>query len=160
MKLSTVSVFALCCATTLGCQPSATSNNPATKAGTDAAAATDPHAGHDHDHEDVGPHGGHLLHLEPTGSHAEWTHDDDQHVVTVYLGEFDGAKIASAKFTAKIGDATEEFPLTNSDSGWTITSPELLTHINMKDAAEVNLIVVDDTGVHTAKIEAHEDHHH
>lgn len=158
MKFTIVSVFALCCAANLGCQPSATSSNSATKADTGTAAATDSHA--DHDHEDVGPHGGHLLHLEPTGSHAEWTHDDDQHLITVYLDEFDAAKIASAKFTAKIGDATEEFVLTNGDDGWTVTSPELLTHINMKDAADVNLIVVDDTGVHTAKVEAHEHHHH
>lgn len=160
MKIRIISVFALCCAATLGCQPSATTSKSATQAGADTAAATDSHAGHDHDSEDVGPHGGHLLHLEPTGSHAEWAHDDDLHLITVYLDEFDAAKITSVKFTAKIGDATEEFPLTNSDSGWTVTSPELLTHINMKDAADVNLIVVDDTGVHTAKIEAHEHHHH
>ncbi|MEZ6081555.1 MAG: hypothetical protein R3C56_39565 [Pirellulaceae bacterium] len=155
-----VSVCA-CCAASLGCQPSATSSKSAKSSRfTDTADYDRFSAGHDHIREDVGPHGGHMLHLEPTGSHAEWTHDDDQHLVTVYLDEFDAASIVSAKFTAKIGDATEEFPLTNGDSSWTVTSPELMTHINMKDAAEVNLIIVDDAGVHTAKIEAHEHHHH
>jgi hypothetical protein len=125
-----------------------------------AAAEGDAHAGHDHGHDALGPHGGHLLHLEPTGSHAEWTHDDDKHLLTVHLDEFDAAKVVSAKFVAKIGDTTEEFPLTATDSGWTITSPELMTHINMKDAAQVQLVVVDDTGVHSCAIEAHEHHHH
>ena len=101
-----------------------------------------------------------MVHLEPTGSHAEWAHDDDVHLVTVYLDDFDAASVASVKFTAKIGDQVEEFPLESSDGTWSITSQELLTHINMKDAAEVNLVIVDDSGVHTAKIEAHEHHHH
>src|SRR5690606_22385617 len=103
---------------------------------------------------------GHMVHLEPTGSHAEWTHDDDEHLISVYLDDFDATKIVTVKFTAKIGDETEEFALTGSDGVWSITSQELLTHINMKDADEVNLVVVDDSGVHTAKIEAHEHHHH
>lgn len=158
MKIQMIPVLALCCVVSWGCKPAATSSTSSPKAGSETAGATDSHA--DHDHEAAGPHGGHLLHLEPTGSHAEWAHDDDQHLITVYLDEFDPAQIATVKFTAKIGDATEEFQLTNGGDGWTITSPELLTHINMKDAAEVNLIVVDDAGVHTAKIEAHDDHHH
>ena len=156
MKIATVSLFIACCAMSLGCQPSATPPQADTK----TAGTTDAHAGHDHGEEALGPHGGHLLHLEPTGSHAEWTHDDDKHMIIVHLDEFDKAQIVSVKFTAKIGDTTEEFPLTDLEEGWTITSPELLTHINMKDAAEVNLVVVDDKGVHTAKIEAHEHHHH
>ncbi len=139
----------------VGCTPAAPT---ASTADTKAPAESDPHAGHDHG--DVGPHGGHLLHLEPTGSHAEWTHDDEKHLITVHLDDFDVAKIVSAKFVAKIGDTTEEFPLTASDSGWTITSQELMTHINMKDAAAVNLVIVDGAGVHTSKIEAHEHHHH
>ncbi len=138
----------------VGCKPATP-----TTASSSGAASADAHADHDHAHEELGPHGGHMLHLEPTGSHAEWTHDDDSQLITVYLDEFDGSKLASAKFTAKIGDAVEEFPLTASDNGWTVTSPELMTHINMKDAAEVNLVIVDDAGVHTAKVEAH-DHHH
>ncbi len=141
----------------LGCTPAAPT---AATSGTEKAAEVDSHAGHDHGVDDVGPHGGHLLHLEPTGSHAEWTHDDDTHLITVHLDDFDMAKIVSAKFVAKIGDNTEEFPLTATDNGWTITSQELMTHINMKDAAEVNFVLVDDAGVHSSKIEAHEHHHH
>lgn len=155
MKIAIVSLFILICTATMGCKPS-TSTAPAGSTGADAH---DDHS-HAHAHEEHGPHGGHMVHLEPTGSHAEWTHDDDAHLISVYLDDFDAAKVVSVKFTAKIGDALEEFPLTSSDGTWSITSQELLTHINMKDAAEVNLEVVDASGVHTAKIEAHEHHHH
>ena len=141
---------------TVGCTPATPT---ATTTSKDKAAAGDSHAGHDHGHDDTGPHGGHLLHLEPTGTHAEWTHDDDKHLITVHLDDFDAAKIVSVKFVAKIGDNSQEYPLTATDSGWTITSQELMTHINMKEAAEVNLVVVDETGVHSTKIEAHEHHH-
>ncbi len=154
MKIATVSLMVLICFAIMGCKPS----TPTTPAGSTPAGTAD---AHDHSHDDDhGPHGGHVVHLEPTGSHAEWTHDDDAHLIAVYLDDFDAAKIASVKFTAKIGEETEEFPLTSGDGVWSITSQELLTHINMKDAAEVNLVIVDESGVHTAKIEAHEHHHH
>ncbi len=94
---------------TVGCTPATPT---ATTTSKDKAAAGDSHAGHDHGHDDTGPHGGHLLHLEPTGTHAEWTHDDDKHLITVHLDDFDAAKIVSAKFVAKIGDNSQEYPLT------------------------------------------------
>ena len=116
--------------------------------------------GHSHDHGDVGPHGGHLLHLEPSGAHAEWTHDDDTHSISVFLDDFQADKIESAKFVATIGEETEEFGLESTENGWTISSEALMTHINMGEAVEVCLVVVDDTGEHTCTIEAHEHHHH
>lgn len=137
-----------------GCGPA----TPAPDTADAGTAPADAHAGHDHGEH--GAHGGHLLHLEPTGAHAEWTHDDDQHLITVFLDDFDKSKVSAVKFTVKIGDNVEEFPLAAADQGWTITSQELLTHINMKEAAEVNLIVEDDAGKHSSKIEAHEHHHH
>lgn len=151
MKIAIVSLLVLICTATMGCKQS----TPTAPTGSTPAGTADAH-----DHEEHGPHGGHMVHLEPTGSHAEWTHDDDAHLIAVYLDDFDAAKVVSVKFTAKIGDDTQEFPLVSSDGVWSITSQELLTHINMKDAAEVNLIVVDESGVHTAKVEAHEHHHH
>ncbi len=140
----------------IGCQPTA----PPANSSTSTEVEADAHAGHNHGHDDVGPHGGHLLHLEPSGVHAEWTHDDDAKLITVHLDDFDAAKITSAKFVVKIGDVTEEFPLTGTDTGWTITSEELLTHINMGDAAQVKFVVSDDAGEQSTKIEAHEHHHH
>lgn len=137
----------------VGCGPQA----PAEK--TETAAASDAGA-HEHSHEELGPHGGHMLHMEPSGVHAEWTHDDDTHTITVYLEDFDVPTIKEAKFVAKIGDATEEFPLVAGDDGWTISSEVLMTHIDMGEAAAVSFVVVDESGEQEAKIEAHEHHHH
>jgi hypothetical protein len=50
---------------------------------TPAGAGHDGHS-HSHDHAHVGPHGGHLLELQPEGYHAEWIHDDEGRV-TVFL---------------------------------------------------------------------------
>ena len=137
----------------LGCQP-APSAAPATSQNEPA----DAHAGHDHG--DLGPHGGHLLHLSPTGVHAEWTHDDDTHLITVYLDDFDVDKVSDAKFVVTVGDEIENFDLESGEEGWSISSEALMNHINMGDVAEVQLVVSDDTGDHTSKIEAHEHHHH
>lgn len=138
--------------TLIGCGPQA----PVEKKETAAGEA----GGHVHSHDELGAHGGHMLHMEPTGVHAEWTHDDDTHTITVYLEDFDSSKIKEAKFVAKIGEATEEFPLVAGDDGWSITSEVLMTHIDMGEAAEVSFVVVDDSGEQKAKIEAHEHHHH
>ncbi len=140
----------------LGCQP-ATPEQETAKAD---ASEVDSHAGHNHGDHDLGPHGGHLLHLEPSGVHAEWTHDDKNNLITVYLDDFDANKISGAKFVAKIGQETQEFPLTADAGAWTISSSELMTHINMKEAAEVSFVVTDDQGSHSSKIEAHDEHHH
>jgi hypothetical protein len=116
--------------------------------------------GHSHSHDELGPHGGHLLHLKPSNVHAEWTHDDDTHLITVHLDDFDADKLTAAKFVVKVGEQTEEFPLAPGDEGWSVTSEALMNHINMGEAADVQLVVTDDQGDHTTKIEAHDHHHH
>lgn len=137
----------------LGCQPQA-------KQETAEAAPSTPADAHDHGHEDTGPHGGHLLHLSPSGTHAEWTHDDDSHLLTVYLDDFESEKISNVKFVVKVAEETEEFPLEATDNGWTISSESLMNHINMGEAAVVTLIIADDAGEHSSRVEAHEHHHH
>ncbi len=155
MKSSLRLLFGCLITFSVGCQPAAQ------EAASDGAKAeVDSHAGHDHGAHDVGPHGGHLLHLEPNGAHAEWTHDDKSSLITVYLDDFDAAKISSAKFIAKVGEESHEFPLASEGDGWSISSAELMTHINMKEAAEVSFEVVDDAGTYSSKIEAHDEHHH
>ncbi len=136
----------------VGCQPA-----PAPPVASQPAA--DEHAHHHHD--EPGPHGGHLVDLQPSGAHAEWAHDDDVHLITVYLDDFDAQKVSEVKFTVEIPDADAEvFALARGDDGWTVTSEALLTHLNMGEAATVKLVVVDDSGEHSSKMEAHEHHHH
>ncbi|MEZ6138457.1 MAG: hypothetical protein R3C53_26540 [Pirellulaceae bacterium] len=139
-----------------GCQP-VSETAPAPAAETTPGA--DAHV-HDHSH-DTGPHGGHLVDLQPGNIHAEWTHDDDTHEIKVFLDDFDADKIQSAKFLVEIPEAdTEEFPLTATDSGWTVTSEALMTNLNMGESVTVKLVVVDDSGEYSAKMEPHEHHHH
>lgn len=161
----TLALLALACwilPWSVGCQ-NPSSQEPTAAADSESADAShdeESHAGHSHDHDDVGPHGGHLLHLSPSDAHAEWTHDDDNHLITVYLDDFDADKIEAAKFVVQVQDQTEEFALTPGDQGWSISSEALMNHINMGEAADVQLVVTDDNGDHTTKIEAHEHHHH
>jgi hypothetical protein len=155
MKRDHFLCLTILCALTVGCQPP-----PSSEPTTSADGGAEMTGGHDHGHDDMGPHGGHLLHLEPTGAHAEWTHDDDTKLITVHLDDFDASKISGVKFVVKIADASQEFPLVKSDEGWTITSEELMTHINMGEAAVVTLLVMDEDGEQSTRIEAHEHHHH
>lgn len=121
-----------------------------------SAEASQVEAAHDHAHEEMGTHGGHMLHLEPSGAHAEWTHDDENFKITVYFdGDVDGAK-----FVAKVGESTEEFPLAADGEGWSITSEALLTHLNMGEAVPVQLVIASPDGELSTKIEKHEHHHH
>ncbi len=138
----------------LGCQPAAT-ETASKEAPTEAA---DAHAGHDHGEE--GPHGGHFLHLEPSGSHAEWTHDDETHLISVYLVDLAPDTIETVKFVVDIPDAAaEEFKLTHSSDAWSISSEALTTHMEMGDAVKVKFVVVADGNEQSAAVE-HEEHHH
>src|SRR5690606_37181696 len=113
MKIAIVSLLVLICTASIGCKP----QTPVAPTGSSASGTTDAHDhgdDHGHAHEEHGPHGGHMVHLEPTGSHAEWAHDDEAHLLTVYLDDFDAAKVVSVIFIANIGEETQEFPLTSS----------------------------------------------
>ena len=138
-----------------GCSPSA----PTTTDTTASNAASE--SGHSHEHGDLGPHGGHLLDLQPAGKHAEWTHDDEKHLIAVYLDDFDAEKVQEVKFVVDLeGVPQEEFPLTAGEQGWSITSEALMTHLNMGDVVKVQLLVIDDSGTQASVLEKHEDHHH
>lgn len=142
----------------VGCQPTSTGTNATT--GGDSMAEKDAHAGHNHDHDETGPRGGHILHFEPTGVHAEWTHDDETGLITVYMDDFSTDKIEMAKFMVEIPESDpEEFSLEAGEDGWTVTSEALMTHMNMGETVEVKLVIVDDSGEQSAKIENHADAH-
>ncbi len=152
LRLLTISLLVLA----VGCGPAATDDSTSQKPAEDQ---TDAHAGHDHG--EMGPHGGHLLHLEPTGLHAEWTHDDEAHLISVFVDDLAAEDINEIKFIAKLdGGETEEFAMEATDEGWAITSEALMTHLNMGEAVNVDLVVVCKDGEQSTKIEAHDHHHH
>jgi len=141
----------------IGCQPSSSGKPQAGK----AAAG----GGHDHDHDDHGPHGGHLLHLDPDGIHAEWDHDDDKKLITVYLDDFKTAP-SEVKFVVKVGDTEPQvFALAKGEGdegggAWTLTSDALLTHLAMGEAANVQLVIVHADKQLSTKIQHSSEHHH
>jgi hypothetical protein len=152
----------------VGCQPQAggkgssayTSGTPGEH---DDHGHGDDH-GHDHDHGH-GPHGGHVLALEPGHVHVEWAHEGK--LITVYVDDL--AEVPTAvKFVVKAGDAEpQSFDLTKSTSteadqaaAWTIESDALLTHINMGEATNVQLVVVTGSGELSTRVEHSDEHDH
>lgn len=154
-------LIALAMFTTAGCDTNKNSQPTTASSGT----STGEEQGHAHEHGEHGPHGGHMLHLDPDGVHAEWTHDDDTKLITVYLDELASAP-SEVKFVVKAGDTEPQvFALTKAEEGtgggtWTVTSDALLTHLAMGEAAQIQLIVVSGDKEMSTKIEHSDEHHH
>ena len=130
----------------------------------------DDHAGHDHaghDHAELGPHGGHIVVLDPGHHHAEWVHLDEDNVVEVYLGDL-AESAQQVQFVAEIqGKDPVSYDLKPASDalgagGYQLESPNLLTHIAMSDgeAAKVTLVVETDEGTLKAPLSGDHDHDH
>lgn len=123
------------------------------------------HAGHDH--AELGPHGGHIIVLDPGHHHAEWVHIDEDNVVEVYLGEL-AESATKVQFVAELeGKDPVTYELEPaSDSlgagGYQLQSPNLLTHIAMSDGttARVTLVVETDKATLKATLSGDHDHDH
>jgi hypothetical protein len=148
--LAVVTMFGL-----LGCQPPAAKVEP----------KGDAHA--HHDHAAHGPHGGHMVHLEPSGSHAEWTHDDDAGKLAIHLEEIEelGKKVDFVKVELDIkGEPKKTYDFASAGKGvYELVSPELLTAIEVgsgdKEKVSAKLIVSID-GKEESVVLEHHDHHH
>ena len=91
-KMMAVSMTVVVMAFLPGCGPSA---GTAGNGGNEGGAAVDEHA-EEHAHPTEGPHGGHLIELGEEEYHAELTHDEATHTVSVYLLDAEGQNPASA----------------------------------------------------------------
>ncbi len=132
-----LATIALMSFASFGCQPAASkSGDKSTK----SAASHDDHGhdhSHDHAHEEHGAHGGHML-PRANGEHAEWTHDDESGLLTVYFEEMvsAGSKIEKVRVDLTVGDKPKkayDLEGTAADdhkiegSIFSIKSPELVT---------------------------------
>lgn len=111
--------------------------------------------GHTHDHE-IGPHGGHVVRLQPGDQKAEWLQIKEEDTVQIYLPETKDIQLVSMKIA--LGDGPkQEFDLPRQESlgdgAYQIISPELMTAIGMKDAVTVSLRVKSADDELTAPIE-------
>jgi hypothetical protein len=119
------------------------------------------HGGHG-DHE-MGAHGGHLLHLDPGGAHAEWVHLDQENEIQVFLDP-SLLPAEAVEMHVVIGDAEQDpFALEEAidrlgPGGYRLISEPLLTHIKMSagEGVDVRLVVTRAGGTFTSPIEHHE----
>lgn len=125
------------------------------------------HAGHDHgeddhshdghDHPEHGPNGGHMVNLSG-GAHAEWAHDDDKELITVYPENV--ASVTGVQMRTLIQDEATAYDFTKADDDgltvYTLTSPELLTAIKMGDAVKTELVIMTGDGEASGKVVHHQ----
>jgi hypothetical protein len=136
------------------------------------------HEGHDHDHGHIhGPHDGEIIELAGAAPgevwHAEWTHEDESGLVTVYILDADAKKerpIDASEVTIEVRVENKP-PVTYSlvavgadadgkSSRFEIEEPELLTALLLKDAVDAELQVPIDDNTLTGKVEFVEHEHH
>jgi hypothetical protein len=118
------------------------------------AHGEDSHAGHDHPAH--GPNGGHMVELSG-GAHAEWTHDDDKDLLTVFVE--DPAAVTKVEMKTSVGGKETAYSFEKQEADGQITyqlvSPELLTAIKMGELVEANLIITTADGEITGKVQHH-----
>jgi hypothetical protein len=167
LLVAALAAFGFSC--NVGCEPAATKSDAGKQ--TAATEKKDDHGhSHAHDHGDHGEHGGHLVHLEPSGGHAEWSHDDDKGIVTVYVEEIvsGGAKVEGVRIDLEVGtNPKKSYNLeTSSDehkienSVFSITSPELVTALGVSEGVKATLVVVVDGKEQSCKLEHDHGHDH
>ena len=151
-----------------GCEPKKSGNSG--KAGSQAGHDADAHAGHEHGAP--GPNGGHLEHLETSGAHFEWAHDDATHKLSVFFDELvsAGAKIESVKINVVSGVETKSFALEKEEAAkiagsvFSIANEELMTLLDASgtDAQGVQskLMVMIDGKEQTCLLKHDDGHKH
>jgi hypothetical protein len=156
-----------------GCEPAANQNATtasATTSTSNTSKKTEDAHNHSHDHGDEGEHGGHLVHLEPGGAHAEWSHDDEKGTVTVFMEEAvsGGAKVESVRVDLEVtGNPKKAYAFEKGadehkieNSVFTIKSPELVTALGVGEGVKATLVVVMDGKEHSCKLEHDHGHDH
>ena len=119
------------------------------------------HAHDDHDHPPHGPHGGHLLDLDGGDVSVELAFPRDEDQVVVYFSE-QGDAVTGVEMRYEIeGQEPKTFELTLDEAlgkhAYQVKSPELMTAIQVGDAAGVKLIVTTADGEWTGDVR-HFDH--
>lgn len=114
------------------------------------------HSHDGHDHPEHGPNGGHMVNLSG-GAHAEWSHDDDKDLITVYPEN--AATVTAVMMRTVIEDAATDYEFAKADDDgvtvYTLTSPELLTAIKMGDAVKTEMVIQTADGEATGKVLHH-----
>lgn len=116
---------------------------------------------HDHAAHEMGPHGGHMVHLEPGGAHAEWVHLDSEEEIQVFVDEAIDAQSVAMQVTIAGQAEPKTYELKSAEDelgagAFRLKSGELLVDIKMGEAATVQLVVETPQGTQQAAIEHHD----
>jgi len=129
----------------------------------------DDHEGHDqddhehddhdhegHDHPAHGPNGGHMVNLSG-GAHAEWAHDDEKDLLTVYAEKPEAVTKVTMKTTIEGNETIYEFEKQQLDGKtvYQLVSPELLTAVKMGKGVDTKLLISTEAGESTGQVEHH-----
>lgn len=91
------------------------------------------------------------------GAHAEWAHDDDKELLTVYPEN--PAAVTAVMMRTTIEGTAKDYEFAKADDDgvtvYTLTSPELLTAIKMGDAVKTELIIQTADGEASGKVVHH-----
>ena len=130
---------------------------------------------HDHDHAHLGPNGGDIVEIGEEEYHAEWTHDHDSGLVTVFILDKDMKKevpieAAEIEIATKVADGEKTYKLaaTNASEGdnptasrFALEDKTLMTILDAAGtegtAATLNLTIAGKP--YAAKFEQHEHKH-
>jgi hypothetical protein len=122
--------------------------------------------GHAHAHHEAGPHGGHLIGLGQEEFHAEWLHDDESGLITVFIldehaeSEVEAGQVA---IDVKIGDSSNQHQLNTVDASaggaavrFELTDKSLIEALKMAGQGTDAKITVEIEGqAYTGNFEAH-----
>ena len=91
------------------------------------------------------------------GAHAEWAHDDEEDLITVYTEDTDAVTKVEMKTTIEGNETVYEFEKQETDGVTThqLVSPELLTAVKMGKLVDTKLVITTKEGETTGKVLHH-----
>ncbi|MCG8648270.1 MAG: hypothetical protein MI861_00465 [Pirellulales bacterium] len=112
--------------------------------------------GHEgHDHAEHGPNGGHMVNLSG-GSHAEWSHDDQKNLLTVYVEDPETVLKVEMKTVIEGAEETYAFEKVADQEYYQLVSPDLLTAVKMGQGnVKTTLVITTADGEATGQVTHH-----
>ena len=91
------------------------------------------------------------------GAHAEWAHEDESDLITVYPEDVDAVTKVEMKTNIAGNETVYAFEKKDLDgtTAYQIVSPELLTAVKMGKGVDTKLVITTDEGEATAQVEHH-----
>lgn len=91
------------------------------------------------------------------GAHAEWAHDDEQELITVYAEKPEQVTKVEMKTTIAGNETVYEFEKKELEGKtvYQLVSPELLTAVKMGKGVDTKLVISTEAGEASGQVEHH-----